>query len=188
MRAPSPQAATGMCTGLEGGVHSRAESTPRQEGAGPLVRTGPGEVCRDQEPSRATAITRERPPRSGSWCDPVQADTRPAQAPGAQETEAVHRPVSARCQQVQNTVPSGLGFVRDLLTTGSLDKPVPPALLKAADAAEEWLASSLTTLHAIDSSAPPPPHPLGTRSLARLSTLRDSLRSRLSAGHTDEPP
>ncbi|MEU1183907.1 CGNR zinc finger domain-containing protein [Streptomyces sp. NPDC005820] len=101
-------------------------------------------------------------------------------------TTAAHWPASARYQQVQDTAPGGLGFVQDLLNTASLGKPRKPDLLESVDTAGEWLTSSLAALGTLDPTAPPP-HPLDTRGLTRLRTLRDDLRTALATSHTDEP-
>jgi predicted RNA-binding Zn ribbon-like protein len=103
-------------------------------------------------------------------------------------TEVVRWPASTRYQEAQDTAPGGLGFVQDLLNTASLGKPRQPDLLESVDTAEEWLTSSLTTLSNIDSSAPPSPHPLATRGLGRLRSLREDLRTALATGHADETP
>lgn len=102
-------------------------------------------------------------------------------------TAAVHWPASARYRQVQDTAPAGLGFVQDLLNTASLGKPRQPDLLETVVTAEEWLTSSLATLSTVDSSSPPLPHPLDTRGLGRLRSLREDLRTALATGHGDEP-
>lgn len=64
----------------------------------------------------------------------------------------------------------------------------PPHLLESVDTAEQCLPSSLTTLSTIDPSTSPPPHPLDTRGLARLRTLRGDRHAALATGHTDAPP
>lgn len=101
-------------------------------------------------------------------------------------TAAVRWPASARYEDVQSNAPGGLGFVQDLLNTASLGKPRQPDLLDSVDVAQQWLDASFSVLGRIDPSAPPAPHELDTGGLRSIRSLRDDLRTVLSAGAGDD--
>ncbi|MFD3451972.1 CGNR zinc finger domain-containing protein [Streptomyces sp. NPDC058691] len=103
-------------------------------------------------------------------------------------TTAVRWPASARYEDAESNAPGGLGFVQDLLNTASLGKPRQADLLDSVESARQWLDSSFAVLHQVDPGAPAAPDDLDADGLRHVLSLRDDLRTVLSAHPPEGPP
>ncbi|MFJ9543817.1 CGNR zinc finger domain-containing protein [Streptomyces sp. NPDC101225] len=105
-------------------------------------------------------------------------------------TAAVQWPASVRYQDATNVAPGGLGFVQDLLNTASQGKPRQPDLLEAVATAQEWLDLSLAVVNGIDPDCAPEPKTvtLDARGLRSLRSLRDRIRTALTATTAEDGP